>query len=97
VAVSPIVGGSALRGPADRMLDTLDGREPSAAAFVAHYRERHPGLVGTYVIDERDAALGEPIMAAGPEPILVLDTVMSDRAGRERLAGELLARTLPGA
>ena len=52
VAVSPIVGGGALRGPADRMLETIEGREASAAAVVAHYRARYPGLVTTYVIDE---------------------------------------------
>lgn len=94
-AVSPIVGGAALRGPADRMFATLDGREPSAAAFVAHYRARHPGLVDTFVIDERDAGEASAIAADGPEPLLVLDTVMDDRAGRERLAAALLPRLLP--
>ena len=95
VAVSPIVGGAALRGPADRMLQTIAGREASAAGFVAHYRERHPGLVDTFVIDERDAALADGIRAGGPEPIMTVDTVMSDHAIREQLGAAILERFLP--
>jgi LPPG:FO 2-phospho-L-lactate transferase len=95
VAVSPIVGGAALRGPADRMLQTVEGREASAAGVVAHYRERHPGVVDAFVIDTRDAALAAGIRASGPEPVVVLDTVMSDHARREALAGAILDRFLP--
>ena len=97
VAVSPIVGGGALRGPADRMLETIEGREATAAAVVAHYRARYPGLVTTYVIDERDAALLPAVRAGGPEPVLVLDTVMTDRPARARLARAILDRLLPTA
>ena len=45
VAVSPVVGGEALRGPADRMLESLGG-EASARGVVAHYREQLPGARG---------------------------------------------------
>ncbi len=95
VAVSPIVGGAALRGPADRMLQTIEGRAASAAGVVAHYRERHPSLVDAFVIDERDAALADAIRTSGPEALVLLDTVMGDAAGRERLGGAILDRFLP--
>jgi LPPG:FO 2-phospho-L-lactate transferase len=96
IAVSPIVGGAALRGPADRMLQTIEGREASAAGIVAHYRARHPGLVDTFVIDERDGASVPDIAAGGMERIVTLDTVMSDHAARQRLGDEVLAAALPG-
>ena len=94
VAVSPIVGGAALRGPADRMLQTIAGREASAAGVVAHYRERYPGVVDAFVIDERDAPLADGIRDAGPEPVVILDTVMTDIAARERLGVAILERFL---
>ena len=96
VAVSPIVGGAALRGPADRMFQTIGDGEASAAGFVAHYRSRHPGLVDAFVIDERDATLAEPIRAGGPETVVLLDTVMTTHAIREQLGAAILDRFLPG-
>jgi LPPG:FO 2-phospho-L-lactate transferase len=95
VAVSPIVSGAALRGPADRMLQTIEGREASASGVVAHYRERHPGLVDAFVIDERDAPQADAIRAAGPETLHLLDTVMTSHAIRESLATAILERFLP--
>lgn len=95
VAVSPIVGGAALRGPADRMLQTIEGREASAAGVVAHYRERHPGLVDAFVIDERDADHADAIRAGGPEALVMLDTVMQSLAIREQLGAAILDRFLP--
>jgi LPPG:FO 2-phospho-L-lactate transferase len=71
VAVSPIVAGVALKGPADRLLSEL-GEEPSAAG-VARYLA---GFVGTLVIDEADVALVEPVRAAGLNCV-VAPTVMS--------------------
>ena len=64
VAVSPIVGGAALRGPADRMFVTLGG-EASASGVVAHYRERFPDLVDAFVIDELDADAAAVLEACG--------------------------------
>ena len=89
VAVSPIVAGAALRGPADRMFETLGG-DPSALGVARHYAARFPGLVDTLVIDGRDADQAPAIEALGigARPA---DTVMVDEAARARLAGEVLS------
>lgn len=85
VAVSPIVAGRALRGPADRMLVSL-GHESSALGVARLYA----GVATGFVLDSRDAAL-EPTIAALGLATLVTDTVMSDDTARARLAGEVLA------
>lgn len=84
VAVSPIVGGRAIKGPADRMLATL-GHESSATGVAALYRD----LVDVFVIDTRDAHERGAIEALGMR-VVVTDTVMGGRADRERLAHEML-------
>ncbi|MBA2254321.1 MAG: 2-phospho-L-lactate transferase [Chloroflexi bacterium] len=84
VAISPIVGGVALRGPADRMFRSLGG-EPSAAGVARHYAERYPGLIETLVIDEQDLGDGEAIAATGIRSV-VGPAVMRDDADRRRLA-----------
>ena len=84
VAVSPIVGGVALKGPADRMLRSL-GHEPSALGVARIYR----GLATAFVLDRVDAAL-EPEIAAVGFRTLVTDTIMADDAGRARLARTVL-------
>lgn len=84
VAVSPIVGGQALRGPADRMLAGL-GYESSAFAVASLYKDLLAGMV----IDQQDEAEASRIEALGMR-VLVTDTIMSDVAARERLAGEVL-------
>ena len=94
VAVSPIVGGAALRGPADRMFETLAG-EASASGVVAHYREHFPDLVDAFVIDELDAAAAPALEATGAT-VQVAQTVMLDEAARQALAEVVLARWLPG-
>jgi LPPG:FO 2-phospho-L-lactate transferase len=85
LAVSPIIGGKALRGPADRMLVSL-GHEPSALGVARLYA----GLVDGLVIDSVDAGLAPAIEALGMRT-LVTDAVMTDDASRERLAREVLA------
>lgn len=85
VAVSPIVGGRALKGPADRMLASL-GEEVSALG-VAH---RYAGLADGLVIDAIDDALAPRIEALGMA-VQVTDTIMTDDASRARLAAETLA------
>jgi LPPG:FO 2-phospho-L-lactate transferase len=80
VAISPIVGGVALKGPADRMLASL-GHESSARGVARIYRD----LATHFVLDSVDAAL-EPEIAALGFRTLVTDTIMADHAGRERLA-----------
>ena len=87
VAVSPIVGGKALKGPADRMLATL-GHEVSAAGVAALYAGE--GLVDGFVIDESDAALVPRIAALGMR-VLATPTVMGGAEDRRRLADEVLA------
>ncbi len=88
VGVSGIVGGRALRGPADRMLASL-GDEPSALGVARRYASA--GLIDTFVIDTADASLAEPIRGLGLE-VVVTDTVMTDIASRVRLAREVAAR-----
>jgi LPPG:FO 2-phospho-L-lactate transferase len=85
VAVSGIVGGKALKGPADRMLASL-GFGSSAAAVA----ERYAGWIDGFVLDSTDAALEPAIRALGLRT-LVTDTIMADHAGRARLAGDVLA------
>ncbi len=71
VAVSPIIGGAALKGPADRMLQGL-GVEVSAVGVARWYRE----LAGTLMNDEQDAALAEAVRAEGIRCV-VTDTIMA--------------------
>jgi LPPG:FO 2-phospho-L-lactate transferase len=84
VAVSPIVRGAPLKGPADKLLRTI-GAKVSASGVAALYQD----FVDLFVVDSSDPeeidrveALG--IRAAG------LDTIMSDQAASERLARALL-------
>lgn len=95
VAVSPIVGGVALRGPADQMFSSLGG-ESSAAGFVAHYEKRYPELVDAFVIDVLDEDAAARIEEAGAT-LLVTDTVMTDHEHRRVLAEAILERFLPSA
>jgi LPPG:FO 2-phospho-L-lactate transferase len=87
-AVSPIVGGRALKGPADRMLVAL-GHEASAAGVARLYT----GLADTFVLDDVDASEAEAVEALGMRPV-VTDTIMVDDASRARLAGQVLAAVL---
>jgi LPPG:FO 2-phospho-L-lactate transferase len=84
VAVSPIVGGVALKGPADRMLVSL-GHESSARGVARIYGD----LATDFVLDTIDAAEEADIAALGLRTH-VTDTVMADAAGRARLARSVL-------
>jgi LPPG:FO 2-phospho-L-lactate transferase len=84
VAISPIVAGVALKGPADRMLVSL-GHESSALGVARIYQD----LATAFVLDTADAELEPEISALGFRT-LVTDTVMADHAGRARLAGDVL-------
>lgn len=84
IAVSPIVDGRALKGPADRMLATL-GHEVSAAGVAALYT----GLIDGIVIDEADQALAPRIEAMGLA-VMVTATVMGGIDDRQRLAAEVV-------
>jgi LPPG:FO 2-phospho-L-lactate transferase len=84
VAVSPIVGGRALKGPADKMLLSL-GHEVSAAGVAAMYS----GLVDGMVVDAVDEEERAGIEDIGMR-VLITDAVMRDARDRARLAGETL-------
>ncbi len=80
IAVSPIVGGEAIKGPAAKMLASL-GHEVSAAGVAAIYR----GLIDVMVIDERDRALAPRIEALGLA-CAVTDTMMTSPERKAALA-----------
>jgi LPPG:FO 2-phospho-L-lactate transferase len=84
VAISGIVGGKALKGPADRMLASL-GEVSSAVGVAARYQ----GLISKFVMDDTDAALVDSVEILGI-PTLVTDTIMTDDASRARLAREII-------
>jgi LPPG:FO 2-phospho-L-lactate transferase len=85
VAVSGIVGGVALKGPADRMLTSL-GHQATALGVARQYT----GIADVFVLDRLDEALAPSIEELGMRTV-VTDTIMADDDGRQRLAGEVLA------
>jgi LPPG:FO 2-phospho-L-lactate transferase len=85
VAVSPIVGGRALRGPADRMLAGL-GHEVSPLGVARLYQDLVQGLV----IDRVDGDQRTAIEALGLRT-LATDTIMRGAEDRVRLAAEIIA------
>jgi LPPG:FO 2-phospho-L-lactate transferase len=87
VGVSGIVGGKALRGPADRMMASL-GEESSALGVARRYAAA--GLLDTFVADRVDEALAPQIRALRLE-VVVANTVMTDAGSRASLAREMLA------
>lgn len=91
VGVSGIVGGKALRGPADRMLAGL-GEEVSALGVARRYRSA--GILDVFVLDRRDESIANRVKALGLG-VVVTETVMVDWAARARLAGDMLAAACP--
>jgi LPPG:FO 2-phospho-L-lactate transferase len=89
VAVSGIIGGKALKGPADRMLASL-GHESSALGVAGILAD----VATDFVLDHIDADLAAAVERLGLRAH-VTDTVMTDDAGRARLAGECLAIAAP--
>ena len=86
VAVSPIIGGRALKGPADRLLVEL-GHESSVVGVARIYRD----LASVLVIDDTDAALAPAVEAEGMRCV-VAPTIMVDRD-----AAAALGRVVTGA
>jgi LPPG:FO 2-phospho-L-lactate transferase len=84
IAVSPIVGGRALRGSAGKMMREL-GRELSARSIAAEYLR----LIDGFVLDSEDAALVESVRSLGMEA-LALPTIMRSVDDRVVLAQEVL-------
>jgi LPPG:FO 2-phospho-L-lactate transferase len=86
-AVSPIIGGSTVKGPAARMLAEL-GFEVSALGVAQQYA----GLVDVFLIDHVDADLADGVRALSMEP-LITDAWMRHRRGEARLARALVRAT----
>jgi LPPG:FO 2-phospho-L-lactate transferase len=84
VAVSPIVGGRALKGPTAKIMDEL-GLATDVLAVAAHYR----GLIDGLVIDGEDAGLQPRLQQEGLQ-VLVTNTVMRSLADRMQLARDVL-------
>src|SRR5947199_249732 len=78
VAVSPLIGGRAVKGPADRMLRRLAG-----GTSPRHVAACYAGLIDALVIDEADA---EDSSGLGGVQAIVTRTLMSGAAARQRLA-----------
>ena len=81
VAVTPIVGGRALKGPAAKMMREM-GQMPSPLTVIDYFAD----LLDGFVLDEEDASLAE---AAGL-PLLVTNTIMSTPAVRSALGQSVL-------
>ena len=84
VALSPIVGGAAIKGPAAAMLASL-GHDVSALGVARMYA----GLIDLFVLDAVDAELVPAVRALGTEAVAV-DTMMVGDEGRERVARNVL-------
>jgi len=81
VAVSPIVGGEAIKGPTAKMMREL-GVPATADAVAGHYRD----IIDGFIVDQRDASLAATVAALGIETT-VAQTVMVTLADRIELAG----------
>ena len=85
VAISPIVGGEALKGPADRMLEEL-GHEASVVGVARLYAE----IAATLVIDPIDVHFARAVEAAGMR-VVITPSVMSTPDIGQELARQTLA------
>jgi LPPG:FO 2-phospho-L-lactate transferase len=86
VALSPLIGGRAVRGPADRMLVRLAG-----GTSPAHVAAQYAGLIDALVLDEADA---DDLEGLGDVRPIVTRTLMADPAARRRLAEAALGAVL---
>ena len=85
VAVSPIVGGVALKGPADRLLRSL-GHDASASSVARLYSD----FCDVFVVDQTDAGEVDTIERLGCRAV-ALDTVMVDERASESLARSIMS------
>lgn len=85
VAVSPIVGGEAIKGPTAKMFREL-GFVPSPAAVAERYRD----FLDVMIVDERDADAAAEVEALGVSVVLA-DTIMRDLDVKTALARTVLA------
>ncbi len=89
VAVSPIIGGEAVKGPAAKMFREM-GINPSAANVAKHYSSQDKvGLLNGFIFDSRDADQDQEISGLGLTTFIT-NTLMNTNEDRFRLAGEVL-------
>ncbi len=88
IAVSPIVGGQAIKGPAAKMMKEL-GMPQSALAVARYYAQRYAGKMQGFVLDEQDKVLTQEVEALGYATI-VTNTVMVTLQDRIELARTVL-------
>jgi len=81
IAVSPIIGGKTVKGPAAKMFSEL-GIQPSALAVADHYQ----GIIRGFVLDDSDSDLAGKIAI----PTLTTDTLMDSLTKRAHLAQDVL-------
>ncbi len=84
VAISPLVGGAAIKGPLAKLIAEL-GRPCDNMAIAAHYA----GLIDHLIIDDCDSDDAEPLRDSGIS-VTVTGTIMRGSADRERLARTVL-------
>jgi LPPG:FO 2-phospho-L-lactate transferase len=84
IAISPVIGGKAVKGPAAAMLERLAG-----GTSPAHVAGCYPGLIDALVVDEADAGGSEALAATGVRPY-VTRTLMTDRRAARLLAEAVL-------
>lgn len=84
VAVSPIIGGRTIKGPAEKMLKEMD-YETNAISVAKHYG----GLICGFVLDKEDGCLEEKINNLGLKT-LVTDTIMTNKNTRKALARDII-------
>ena len=87
-AISPIVQGAALRGPADRLLPVVKV-DPNAVGVAMLYA----GFCGTFLADRRDSELGDAIKVLGMRPVF-METIMDTPEVAEALATKILSMKL---
>jgi LPPG:FO 2-phospho-L-lactate transferase len=85
VGISPIVGGRALKGPADKLMKAL-GLKSTVVGVAECYRD----FMDTLIIDRRDTLQVKEIEQLGMKPV-VANTIMKDKSAKIRLARIVLS------
>jgi len=89
IAVSPIIGGKAVKGPAAKMYSEM-GYKPSASTVAKHYGVRlDDGILSGFVMDNKDKFMSVEIQKKGLQT-LVTNTLMKTNADRQRLAQKVI-------
>jgi LPPG:FO 2-phospho-L-lactate transferase len=89
VAISPLVGGAALKGPADRMMSEL-GHEPSVVGIARLYAP----IAGSLVIDPADAHLAGAVEAAGMRAVITPSVMSTPQISAELARAALRAASV---